>query len=360
MQRRMSQAAAPGRRLSIATITGGGGVGGNLNRDNVAEQRKAAVERRRSMAGGRQQAARRASTVVVVHEKGDAATTDEGAMQLPPSNAGTYSAVVRVDRVNVRDADACAFFERRDAMAYHSCVAPNWYKLELPKSPRQDKFHLGDEVKRMRPRFRGLRRLDRGARKRRGELFAQLDQTADLVYALKTEMLELLEKRGRNAKRRLDLMDELDKWRGRDQHTAETLLPVAAVEQKLAGRIAIRRLLEELAASLDARNFEAVEAVEAGKPGSPGGRRALVASGARHLGAPGGEEGEAGAEEVDDDRRGAPEVARRAPEPQGGAQRGEAPRDESRSASSTARATPSTRPSSTRSASRSTRCSRAT
>ena len=62
MQRRMSQAAAPGRRLSIATITGGGGVGGNLNRDNVAEQRKAAVERRRSMAGGRQQAARRAST----------------------------------------------------------------------------------------------------------------------------------------------------------------------------------------------------------------------------------------------------------------------------------------------------------
>ncbi|KAH8055204.1 hypothetical protein JL721_10308 [Aureococcus anophagefferens] len=129
-------------------------------------------------------------------------------------------------------------------MAYHSCVAPNWYKLELPKSPRQDKFHLGDEVKRMRPRFRGLRRLDRGARKRRAELFAQLDQTADLVYALKTEMLELLEKRGRNAKRRLDLMDELDKWRGRDQHTAETLLPVAAVEQKLAGRIAIRRLLE--------------------------------------------------------------------------------------------------------------------
>ena len=283
MQRRMSQAAAPGRRLSIATITGGGGVGGNLNRDNVAEQRKAAVERRRSMAGGRQQAARRASTVVVVHEKGDAATTDEGAMQLPPSNAGTYSAVVRVDRVSVRDADACAFFERRDAMAYHSCVAPNWYKLELPKSPRQDKFHLGDEVKRMRPRFRGLRRLDRGARKRRGELFAQLDQTADLVYALKTEMLELLEKRGRNAKRRLDLMDELDKWRGRDQHTAEALLPVAAVEQKLAGRIAIRRLLEELAASLDARNFEAVEAVEAGTPGSPGGRRALVASGARHL-----------------------------------------------------------------------------
>ena len=102
-------------------------------------------------------------------------------------------------------------------------------------------------MSKLRPEYKGLRRIARGAKHRRLLIDDQLGQADDLVRSLKAELLELLEKRARAATRRLDLMDELGMWRGRDG-MGEALLPVHLVEEKLAGRVAMRELLQQLAA----------------------------------------------------------------------------------------------------------------
>ena len=76
-------------------------------------------------------------------------------------------------------------------------------------------------------------------------MFDQLDQCADLLRVLKKELLLLLDKRASLAHKRLELIDELGAWKGKDAQ-GNSALPSSLVERKVSGRVAMRELLQQL------------------------------------------------------------------------------------------------------------------
>ena len=233
----MASNAARGRRLSVAAITGGRPA--NATESLESRMRRERTEHRLAHLPKRVAKRRQTQlTLVKPIRDGRVATSNEEAV-------AKDEVVVRVDFIRVRSQAARRLFLRGDERAYDESVAPRFYTLSVNDSPRR-RMDFSDTAKqRLQAEYRGLRKIDRGVRSRRGELFDQLDQCKDLLRVLREELMVLLDKRASLARKRLELIGELGAWRGRDAQ-GNAALPSSLVERKVSGRVCMRELLQQL------------------------------------------------------------------------------------------------------------------
>ena len=233
----MASNASKGRRLSVAAITGGRTADGQETLESRIRRER--VEKRQQ-ALPKRVAKRRQTQLTLVKPKRDGRVATGNAEAVVRDEI-----VVRIDAIRVRSHAAKRLFLREDEQAYSQCIAPRFYTIPVCDSPRKKLDLHGQPLKRLQDEYRGLRKIDRGVRRRRNELFDQLDQCADLLRVLKNELLLLLDKRASLAQKRLELIDELGGWKGKDAQ-GNAALPSSLVERKVSGRVAMRELLQQL------------------------------------------------------------------------------------------------------------------